>query len=456
MKWRDPTYTATREPTTPTAPERPTPEDAPAYLVRDSDAALAQSLVDSCGIGPVTAEVLALRGLTPEDAPSFLDPKLSALRDPSQMVDRDAAAERLAKAIRARETIAIFGDYDVDGTTSAAILADVVERLGGVVHAFVANRFEGGYGFSDAALDRVLGCRPSLIVTCDCGSSDHDRMVRAKELGIDVVVVDHHLVPDKPLPVVAFLNPHRPDCGFGFTGMCSAGLVFSLAAALRAKLGAKLDIRPWLDLVALGTVADVAPLEDDNRVLTRAGLKLLGAPKARPGIVALREVVRLKPTGPLGAWEIAFRLAPRLNAAGRLGDPTITLELLRATDLTVARKLARQIEEINEERKAVERRCTEEAIAMVEARYGQPKSGIVVASEGWHRGVVGITAARLVDRFDVPAIVIAGADGVRHGRARTPEGVHVHAATSARAASSTTAQPARSSTDVPARRSPAN
>ncbi|HJL24047.1 MAG TPA: DHHA1 domain-containing protein, partial [Polyangiaceae bacterium LLY-WYZ-15_(1-7)] len=255
------------------------------------------------------------------------------------------------------------------------------------------------------------------------------RCVRVQERrGVDVIVVDHHLVPDEPLPAVAFLNPHRPDCGFPYKGMCSAGLVFSLGAAIRAELGARLDLRAWLDLVALGTVADVAPLDGDNRALVRAGLRLLASDRVRPGVAALKDSARIR-RGPMGAFDIAFRLAPRLNAPGRLADPTVTLELLRSRDPKEARRLAAQIEQLNDERKRIERHTTEEAIAQVEERYGpSPTHGVVAAGHGWHRGVVGISAARLVDRFDVPAIVIALEDGMGHGSGRTPEGFHLYEA----------------------------
>ena len=398
------------------------------YLVRESDARAAEDLAHACGLGSAAARVLLQRGLkTAEDARAFLDPKLGMLSDPEPMADRDLAADRIARAVRAGERIAVFGDYDVDGTTSAALLSDVVRRLGGIVHTFVANRFEGGYGFSDPALERCLRVEPDLIITCDVGSSDHARIERAMTRGIDVIVVDHHLVPDEPLPALAFLNPHRPDCGFAYKGMCSAGLVFSLSAAIRKALGADLDLRPWLDLVALGTVADVAPLDGDNRVLVRAGLRLLTSRKARPGIAALRGVAKLRAGGALGAMEVAFRLAPRLNAPGRLGDPAIVVELLLEQDARKAAALAAQIEELNESRKAIERATTESAAAQVLERWGgRPEHGVVVAGTGWHRGVVGISAARLVDRFDVPAIVVA-LDGDRgHGSARTPDGIHLY------------------------------
>ena len=403
----------------------------PQYRVRATDAVAAGAFASRVGVGIATAQVLIQRGYDPTSAGAFLEPRLADLSDPEFMADRSAAADRLAHACRRRERVAIFGDYDVDGTTSAAILADALEKLGAEVQAHAANRFEGGYGFSDPALDRCLGGRPHLIVTCDCGSADHPRIARARSQGIDVIVVDHHLVPDVPLPANAFLNPHRPDCGFAYAGLCSAGLALSLVAALRSELDAKLDVRQYLDLVALGTVADVAPLDGDNRALVRAGLRLLAAPRLRPGVQALRDRAGLRARQPIGAAEIAFRLAPRLNAPGRLGDAGLTLALLRARDLDEARRLAQQIEEVNDERKAVERAMTEEALAQVEARWGRaPEHGVVVASERFHRGVVGITAARLVDRFGVPAVVIA-LDGDRgHGSGRTPAAIDLHAALS--------------------------
>ena len=400
------------------------------YQLRPHDPVAAGELGRACGLGPAAAQVLLQRGVTDEaQARTFITPKLGQLTSPASMADRAAAAERIAFAIKRRQQIAIFGDYDVDGSTSAAILSDIIEALGGSVQAFVANRFEGGYGFSDRGLQKCLAVRPQLIITCDCGSSDHARIAAATNQGIDVIVVDHHLVPKEPLPALAFLNPHRPDCGFDYKGMCSAGLALSVGAAIRAALGAKLDVRPWLDLVALGTIADVAPLNGDNRALVRAGLRLLTSKHARPGVTALREVAGLRPGSAIGAMEVAFRLAPRLNAAGRLGDPQVTLDLLRAKSLPEARRLAARIEALNSERKAIERHTTEGAIAQVREVYGDsPQHGVVVGAAGWHRGVVGITAARIVDRFDVPAVVIALDDEAGHGSARTPAGIDLHAA----------------------------
>lgn len=299
--------------------------------------------------------------------------------------------------------------------------------LGATVRPLLANRFAGGYGLSQPALERCLAQRPSLIVTCDCGSSDHARIEEANRQGVDVVVIDHHLVPADPLPAFAFLNPHRPECGFPYKGMASAGLAFSVAAAVRAKLSPKLDMRPFLDLVAVGTVADVAPLDGDNRRLVRAGLARIAEGLARPGLAALLEVAGSR-AGPIGARDVAFKLAPRINAPGRLGDPTIALELLRSKNALDARARASVIERINQDRRALQDRVTSAAAAQVATASGEsPGHPIVAACTSFHRGVVGISAAKLTERFLAPACVIAIEDGVGHASVRSHGGVDVHA-----------------------------
>jgi single-stranded-DNA-specific exonuclease len=405
------------------------------YAVKPCDPMAARELGRALELAPALAQVLLHRGFSDTaQAREFLLPQLAGLSAPDAMLDRSSAAERLARAIRRRERIAVFGDYDVDGTTSCAILAGILEQLGGVVHASVGNRWEGGYGLSDVALDRVLECSPSVLVTCDCGSSDHERIARASRLGIDVIVVDHHLVPEQELPAFAFLNPHRPECGYEYKGLASAGLVLVLGAAIRAVLGVKLDLRDWLDLVALGTIADVAPLDGDNRRLVRAGLSRLASDRARPGIIALRELARVRTTpssrtATISAVDVAYRMTPRLNAAGRMGDPAITLALLRSREVTQARQLAARIEQLNDERKATERHVTDRAYAQVlECYSAAPSCGVVLAGPDFHRGVVGISAARVVDRFGVPAIVISVDGEHAHGSARAPDGFPLFAA----------------------------
>ncbi|MFT3921519.1 MAG: single-stranded-DNA-specific exonuclease RecJ [Myxococcales bacterium] len=409
------------------------PAPAPArlsrrYVLRQQDPARAEELARTCGVSPVIAQVLLNRGLFEgAEAQAFLQPKLANLTQPDGMLDRARAAERLADAVDRREQIVVFGDYDVDGTTSTAILADVLEALGGRVQALVANRFEGGYGLSDRALDRILALSPRVLVTCDCGSSDGPRVARARAAGVDVIVVDHHLVPPDPLEAVAFLNPHRPECGFPFKGLCSAGLALSLSAAVRARLKSNLDLRQWLDLVALGTIADIAPLHTDNRALVRVGLDRLASDQARPGVMALREAAKIRTGTHVSGIDVAFRLAPRLNAAGRLGDPAVTLALLRAKTLEEARGLALQIERLNNERKELERQVTAAAIEQVDLDAHE-RHGIVAAGQGWHRGVVGISAARLVERYQRPTLVI-GLDGeFGHGSGRAPDGFPLYAA----------------------------
>lgn len=399
----------------------PSQKQVTEYRILPADEAASGMLASACGLGATAAQVLLHRGIRDVDeAKAFLGATLRGLSSPVPMADRALAAERLCRAIRNGERIVVFGDYDVDGTTSALILTEIIQALGGEAQTLIADRFRGGYGLSDPALDRCLAQSPTLIVTCDCGSNDHERISRANSHGIDVIVVDHHLVPEEALPALAFLNPHRPECGFAYKGLCSAGLAFSLGAALRTELKAELDIRAWLDLVAIGTIADLAPLTGDNRRLVRAGLKALGSSRVRPAFRALRQVTKLPESAQLTSRDVAFRFAPRLNAPGRLGEADLTLRFLQAKTAGEAWRLAEEVERKNDERKSLARQATEEAHAQAREVYGEaPTAGIVVASDAWHRGVVGIVAARLVDTFGVPAVVVAFDGDHGHGSART-------------------------------------
>jgi len=376
------------------------------------------------------ADWLCSRGLhSAEHAERFLNPRLSELSQPDGMLDRRAAAERLARAIRANERIVVFGDYDCDGMTATAILTEMLRALGGNVTPLLASRFDGGYGLSDAALTRIVAQSPSLVVTCDCGSSDHPRLARLAELGIDAIVVDHHLVPEQPLPALAFLNPHRKECGFAYKGLASCGLVLSLGGAVRTALDRKLDLRNWLDLVAIGTVADVAPLDGDNRALVRAGLRALADPK-RPGLKALLRMAKLGDGLPLSSEDIAFRIAPRLNAPGRLGSPDVALQLMLAQDADTAESLAARLEQASTERRAVQDQLQLEAIEEITQQGYDTRPAIVLGRNGWNHGIVGIVAGRLAERFARP-VVVFGFDG-EHGRGsvRGPAGARLHDALS--------------------------
>src|SRR5580704_15080670 len=260
----------------------------------------ALGLARALGVTRTAAAVLVSRGmLDGAQSSRFLDPRLAHLTPPDAMKDRQEAVARLARAARAKERVCVFGDYDADGVTAAALITDVLRALGAEVIPVLADRFDGGYGLSRQALARVRATGASLLVTCDCGSSDHDRLEAARRAGIDAVVIDHHRVPDVPLPALAFLNPHRPECDFAYKGLASVGLALSIGAGIRAALGVALDMRRWLDFVAIGTIGDVAPLDGDNRALVRAGLTLL-ASGGRHGTRALAEIAQSHGGTPTG------------------------------------------------------------------------------------------------------------------------------------------------------------
>jgi single-stranded-DNA-specific exonuclease len=307
----------------------------------------------------------------------------------------------------------------VDGVTTAATLASALREMGGKVIARAASREAGyGVGVDDVARFAAEGCR--VLVTGDCGTSDHDALAAARQRGIDTIVIDHHELPGAETPAYALINSRRPDDAFPFKGLASCGVAFYLAAALRTRLASAFDPRRLLDLVALGTIADLVPLTDENRILVAAGLKVLSA-RQRPGLAAL--AVRAELTdGPITAQQAAFRLTPRLNAAGRLGEAQLALDLLLASPAD-ADRLAAAIDEQNTERQRIQELVWMEARAQAAEQATAP--ALVVGAEGWHHGVVGIVAARLVDDFARPAIAIGFKNGEGRGSARTIAGVNL-------------------------------
>ena len=379
-----------------------------------------RDLARELGVSVTAASVLSRRGYgVATDARAFLSPKLAKLSSPEGMQGRREAVLRLTRAIQAKERICVFGDYDADGVTSTALMTEALGMLGGEVIPCLANRFDGGYGVSHEAMLRILSHGPTLLVTCDCGTSDHERLALARSKGVDVIVIDHHRVPEEPLPALAFLNPHRPDCPYPYKGLASVGLALTLVAGIRAELGVTLDVRRWLDLVALGTIADVAPLDGDNRPLVRAGLGLLSE-ATRPGIAALAYVTNTK--GALIGEDVSFRYAPRINAPGRLGKPDLALKLLLARTAHEAEPLAEEVHAVCEQRKLIDRAVLAEALLLLEDPELARLPVIVLGKPGWHAGIVGIVAGRLASRFGKPTIVI-GFDGA-HGRGsvRGPQG----------------------------------
>jgi single-stranded-DNA-specific exonuclease len=391
------------------------------------DDLVASALAAELKVRPLTARILLGRGLGEAGvAEKFLTPRLADLRPPEGMADLGKAIERLVAALAAGETIGVFGDYDVDGVTTAAVLATTFRALGGKVVARCASRDAGyGLGPDDVARFAADGCR--VLVTGDCGTSDHEALRAARARGLDVIVIDHHQLPEGDSEAFALINPRRPDDAFPFKGLASCGVAFYLAAALRTRLRDRFpafDPRELLDLVALGTIADVVPLVAENRILVAHGLRALTARK-RPAIAALASKAELE-AGAITAHDVGFRFAPRLNAAGRLGEAQLALDLLLAPDAATAARLADELEDKNVERQRIQELVWAEALAAAAEHETAP--AIVVGQEGWHPGVVGIIAARLVDKFARPAVVVGFRGGEGRGSARTVPGFDLFAA----------------------------
>ncbi len=391
----------------------------------------ARDLQRRFGVSGTVASWLLSRGWAcNDDTGRFLEPRLSHLTRPDAMVGRLDAARRIAQALRTKERIVVFGDYDCDGITATAILTEALRILGGNVEPLLASRFEGGYGVSARALSNIRTLEPRLVITCDCGSSDHPSLAQLKEAAIDVVVIDHHLVPDEPLPVLAFLNPHRPECGFPYKGLASCGLALSVVAAVRAELGVELDVKRWLDLVAIGTIADVAPLDGDNRALVRAGLAML-AQAQRPGLRALLAGSNVSLAGPLTARDVSFRIAPQLNAPGRMGSPTLALQLLLAADESSASVVAAELAAVTQRRRDEQDAMLAEALRDIESFGYAERSAIVLGKPHWNHGIVGIVAGKLAEQFGCPVAVAGFTDGHGRGSVRGPRGVRLFDALSA-------------------------
>jgi single-stranded-DNA-specific exonuclease len=418
--------------------------------LRPADDQLVRRLATTLRVRPATARCLVGRGVTePSEAQGFIDPRLAALRPPVGLAGLKGAVDRIADAMVRGERIGIFGDYDVDGVTSAALLTSFLRSAGGTVECAVARR-DAGYGFTPAAAADFANRNCDLIITGDCGTNDLEAIAAAAALGIEVIVVDHHTVPavdrraEQPFshPSLALVNPFRADSTFPFRGMASVGLMFYIAAAVKTELrdrgfflrgagGAnggrrEPDVRELLDLVALGTIADLVPLTAENRILTSLGLRRLST-RSRPGVAALLAAAGVDIEREVDAHAVAWKLAPRINAPGRLGAAEPSLALLLA-DAESAPARARALEEANTERRAIQDRVVTEALELLGDR--DPGPAIVIAGEGWPTGVVGIVAAKLVDRYQRPAFVI-GIDpvsGLGRGSARTCGGINLYEA----------------------------
>jgi single-stranded-DNA-specific exonuclease len=378
------------------------------------------------GISPLTAKVLQNRGITDTDqARRFLFPSLSDLPDPGTMKDMERAVRRICRALREKEKITLFGDYDVDGTTATALLLLFLKGAGARVDFYLPHRLTEGYGLNIAAVKKIRGEGTRLLITADCGISNREEIGWAVENGLDVIVTDHHEVPEILPPASAVLNPKQRNCPYPFKGLAGVGVAFNLVIALRSALrregffqGGIPNLKEYLDLVALGTVSDVVPLRGVNRILAKFGLTQL-AHSTRPGVVALKEVSGIREM-PLDTAGILFRFAPRINAAGRLGGAEEAVRLLISEDEGEARGMAAHLDQLNTLRQRIEEKILNEARGMIQSSSEKAtKKSFVLSSPDWHPGVIGIVAARLTEQYYRPTILIALKENLGKGSGRS-------------------------------------
>jgi single-stranded-DNA-specific exonuclease len=410
-----------------TAPSPSARERAAAPRVRPSARWVRAQAPDDLSVATLAAELrlpvaicrlLCQRGYADvEPAKRYLRPRLDQLHDPSLLLDLDRAVERLVRAVRAGELIMVHGDYDVDGMCSTTLLLRAITAFGGRAIPFIPRRVEDGYDLSMAGVNAAMAAHAALLVTCDCGTNALAPAAAAAAAGIDVIISDHHL-PSGPLPeCLAVLNPKRPGCSYPDKDLAAVGVAFKLALALARALGESDEpVYRMLDLVALATIADIAPLRGENRVMARYGLRRL-ADSPIPGLRALIRAAGIEGK-PLTAGRVGFILAPRLNAVGRLGHALRGVELLMTEDEHEAHGIARELEELNRQRQELDRGTLRAASHMVDSLDLDSTYGIVLAGEGWHPGVIGIVASRLVEEVCRPVVLVAidGEEGKGSGR----------------------------------------
>ena len=412
-----------------TAGVRPQPRWILPQAVDESAVA---ALVEALKLPPIVCRLLVARGqIAPEDAKRYLRPRLDQLHQPSAMLDLDKAVERLATAVRNRETVMVHGDYDVDGICSTTILTRTIRELGGTAVPYIPHRVTDGYDLSMAGVRAAIDAGARVVVTCDCGTSAREPVGALCRAGIDVIVSDHHL-PGGALPdCLAVLNPKGDGCEYPDKNLAAVGIAFKLALALTRASGAnEAPVMAMLDLVALATIADIAPLRGENRVMVRYGLRML----AETRNVGLRALIRAAGLDgkPLTAGRVGFILAPRLNAVGRLGHALRGVQLLLATTEGEANGIARELEELNRERQEIDKATLAQARQLVAGIDLDRTYGLVLASEGWHPGVIGIVASRIVEETGRPAVLVAVDEkGVGKGSGRSIPAFDLHAALAA-------------------------
>jgi len=405
------------------------------WVQRPVDERTALMLSQRLGLSEVVGRVVASRGVTLENAESYLSPTLrELLPDPSQLTDMDIAAERITSAVMQGEQIGIFGDYDVDGATSSALLKRFFNAIGGRTKVYIPDRMREGYGPNGPALLELKKTGVSVVITVDCGTMSHEPLTIARDAGLDVIVVDHHAAEPSLPPAVAIVNPNRLDDTSGQTQLAAVGVAFLLIVAVNRELrGAgwyksrtEPELTQWLDIVALGTVCDVVPLRGVNRAFVTQGLKVM-AGRRNPGLRALADVGRVDEVP--GTFHLGFVLGPRVNAGGRVGAAELGSRLLSTDDIADATEIAHRLDGFNIERKVIEDTVLQSAIDQLESgAFDDAGDAVVIAAgEGWHPGVIGIVASRLKERYNRPACVISLGDGSGTGSGRSVTGVDLGA-----------------------------
>jgi len=404
------------------------------WILAEADLSVERRLSHELSIGPITAHILASRGLTEVgEAARFLNPRLADLPQPTLLAGAPAAARRIADAVERGEPIAVHGDYDADGVTATALVTEFFRTLGHPVEPYVPSRFAQGYGFSPESARDLAARGNKLLITVDCGANDHEAVRTAGEVGMDVIVTDHHEIAAGLPPALAVINPHRPECGFHCEQLAGVGLAFFLVAAVRLEMQRRgrldvqrFDLKNVLDLVALGTVADIVPLVGVNRVLVFHGLRRI-AQQPRPGLRELMKVANVE--CPVNCGDISYRLAPRINAAGRLGDASIGIDLLLTQDEGEARRIAQRLHEENTRRQEIEVQIFNQAQKMIERIPRNEKlKTIVLAHPSWHEGVIGVVASRLSENYHRPTVLITADKTVSRGSGRSIPGFNLYEA----------------------------
>lgn len=393
------------------------------WTIRKHDHAAINTLADDLRVKPVVAALLIARGHdTPEKAARFLDPCIDHLHEPTLLKGMDKAVDRILSAIERDEKILIWGDYDVDGTTGTVLLRKALSIIGARTDYHVPNRFLEGYGINIPALEKAKADGCSLVISVDCGIRSFEPLEWAKDNSLDVIVTDHHLsdeVRGNP-PAVAVVNPNQPDCPYPDKHLAGVGVAFKLAHALLREKGKDHLVPAFLKIAAIGTVADIMKLSGENRAIVALGLKDL--PRTRNyGLKALMEVADC--TSDMTSYHIGFRIAPRINAAGRMDIARHVIELFEAEDFETARQLANMLDSRNRERQQVQQKITE--LALSESSANGDQNFVIVAGENWHRGVIGLAASRIAEKLNRPTIVFSIEDGHAHGSARSVGGYHL-------------------------------